>query len=68
MELKPPASKDWILTTQKHCWIYREANSHVIAREVEKHYLDKGMKGGGGGGSNTSKYVYVYRVTRNTKE
>lgn len=30
-------------------WIYRTAETNEIARAVEKHYLDLGMRGGQGG-------------------
>ena len=42
--------KDWI-----HWW----ADSESIARDVEKHFLDKGMKGSSGGGNNPN-YVYIF--------
>ena len=40
-------------------WSHWKANSETIARNVEKYFLDKGMKGGGGGGENP-RYVYVF--------
>jgi len=49
-------------------WIYRTADTNAIAREVEQHFIDAGMDGGGGGGDYRSKTVYAYkkipRVTR----
>jgi len=39
-----------------HDW---KADSEAIARDVEKHFLDKGMKGGGGGGDHPN-YVYIF--------
>lgn len=48
-------------------WIYCTADSDSIAREVEQHYLDKGMDGGPGGGDNTTKYVYCYKKTSATQ-
>lgn len=49
-------------------WIYATAESHEIARKVEKHYLDLGMRGGPGGGDESSKMVYCYVVTPTTSE
>jgi len=42
-------------------WIIRTASSHTEAREIEKHFLDAGMDGGGGGGDETSNKVYAYK-------
>ena len=47
-------------------WIYRTASSHSVARDVEKHFLDAGMDGGGGGGDKTSRIVYAYKKTSST--
>ena len=41
------------------CWREWEADTEAIARNVEKHFLDKGMKGGGGGGDHPN-YVYIF--------
>ena len=51
-----------------HCYIFREAFTDTDAREVEKHFIDKGMKGGGGGGDEESIYVYVYKIAVFTVE
>jgi hypothetical protein len=51
-----------------HCRIHRQAFNDTDARAVEKHFLDKGMKGGGGGGDNESVFVYVYKVASFTNE
>jgi hypothetical protein len=40
-------------------WKDWKADSEKIAREVEKYFLDKGMKGGGGGGDKPT-YVYIF--------
>ncbi len=53
---------------KEHCRIHREANNDTDAREVEKHFLDQGMKGGGGGGDEESVYVYVYKISSTTEE
>ena len=49
-------------------WIYTTAISSEVARQVEKHYLDLGMRGGTGGGDDKSKMVYCYVVTSTTTE
>jgi hypothetical protein len=49
-------------------WIYRIAETEEIARAVEKHYLDLGMRGGSGGGDDDSNIVYCYVVTPTTIE
>lgn len=47
-------------------WIYSQATSASVAREVEKAYLDAGCDGGSGGGDASTLYVYAYRKTRST--
>jgi hypothetical protein len=47
-------------------WIYREAISASVAREVEKAYLAVGCDGGSAGGDASTVYVYAYRKTRST--
>jgi len=50
-------------------WIYREAQSSNDARDIEIYLIDKlGTKGDSGGGDNTTKFVYAYLITSNTKE
>lgn len=49
-------------------WIYTTAESSQIARKVERHYLDLGMRGGSGGGDEGSNMVYCYVVTPTTSE
>lgn len=49
-------------------WIYETADSSDIAREVEKHYLQLGMRGSDGGGDTSSNMVYCYVVTPTTTE
>ena len=39
-----------------HVW---KADTEAIARNVEKHFLDKGMNGGGGGGDHPN-FVYIF--------
>jgi len=40
-------------------WMYWAADNETIARNVEKHFLDKGVQGGAGGGENPT-YVYIF--------
>lgn len=47
-------------------WLYIEAIDSETARNVEKHYLEKGMRGGTGGGNRESHFVYCYTVTPTT--
>lgn len=42
----------------KH-WHHWRADTHGIARSVEKHFIDKGMNGAGGG-PGTPNYVYIF--------
>ena len=56
------------VATGGHWYIYRNAIDDEHARAVEKHYLEKGMKGGDGGGDNNSTYVYCYRISSTTNE
>lgn len=47
-------------------WIYRQAISERIAREIEKAYLDTGHDGGPGGGNASTDFVYAYFKTSAT--
>jgi len=40
-------------------WQHWDADSESDARDIEKHFLDKGMKGDTGGGMNPD-YVYIF--------
>ena len=40
-------------------WERWKANTAQVAREIEKYFIDKGMKGGKGGGKNPI-YDYVF--------
>ena len=42
--------------TNWHQW---DADTETAARNVEKYFLDKGMKGSGGGGGGAD-YVYIF--------
>lgn len=41
------------------CWRQWDADTETAARNVEKYFLDKGMKGSGGGGGGAD-YVYIF--------
>ncbi len=49
-------------------WIFRTCATSDEAREVEDYFIAKGMKGGPGGGDSTTKSVYAYKITSNTRE
>jgi len=50
-------------------WIYRKAESHTAARNVEDYFVnDVGTKGGTGGGDENTKSVYAYKTNSHTKE
>lgn len=51
-------------------WVYANADNEKIARDIEEHYLDKGMRGGTGGGTGdgSATSVYCYSITPNTVE
>jgi len=40
-------------------WYHWRADTETIARNVEKYFLDKGMKGATGGGEHPN-YVYIF--------
>lgn len=40
-------------------WMHWKADSEIIARNTEKYFLDKGMKGDVGGGIYTT-FVYIF--------
>lgn len=53
---------------QSGAWIYGKADSSLIARNVEQHFIDEGCQGGPGGGDQTALYVYAYRINWYTEE
>ena len=54
---------------KKSAWIYRECENSSVAREIEEYFIDTlGTDGGSGGGDYTTRYVYSYKKTSNTKE
>ena len=52
--------------SKENGWIYRYTSSDSVAREIEQHFLDKGMDGGSGGGDEDSIFVYAYQKTTTT--
>mgnify|MGYP001598527765 CR=1 FL=1 len=50
------------------CWIFRDCGADTSARKVEEYFINKGCKGGTGGGDNTTRFVYAYKISRNTRE
>lgn len=59
---------DHNVSKENSWWIYRTAESSDVARKVERHYLDLGMRGGAGGGDDDTCVVYCYVVTPTTVE
>jgi len=59
---------DHNVSKENSWWIYRTAESSDVARLVEKHYLELGMRGGTGGGDDDSCVIYCYVVTPTTVE
>ena len=50
-------------------WIFREATSSAVAREVETYFINmKGTQGGPGGGDANSRSVYAYKIKPHTRE
>jgi len=48
-------------------WIFREATSSTVAREIESYFVNSlGTDGGTGGGDTSSKYVYAYKKPPST--
>ncbi len=49
--------------------IYWKQPLHTdTVRALEKHFIDKGTKGGPGGGDNNTRYIYTYLITPQTRE
>ena len=44
------------------CWTHWQADSLFDAQDIERYFINKGMKGGSGGNmaNNTTTYVYVF--------
>ena len=48
-------------------WSTASMNDEVV-RSIEKHFLDKGAKGGRGGGDSSTCYIYAYKISPSTRE
>lgn len=60
---------DHAVNEKNDAWIFREATTSTIAREIEVELIrELGAKGGDGGGSYDTKFVYAYKITTTTKE
>lgn len=44
-------------------WHHWNANTEKVARRIERHFINKGMKGGGGG-LGSADYVYIFTRSR----
>ena len=55
-------------TTASNDALYWDCGSDTVARAIESHLHDLGCKGSHGGGDSTTRYVYVYRISRSTRE
>jgi len=48
-------------------WIYRQATSSAVARDVEAFFVNTlGSDGGTGGGDQSADYVYAYKKASHT--
>lgn len=56
------------VSKDKQWYICLTADTSNIAREVEKHYLDLGMRGAAGGGDDSARYIYAYTIEQYTVE
>ncbi|MBF0505041.1 MAG: hypothetical protein HQL14_08070 [Candidatus Omnitrophica bacterium] len=54
------------VSQEQGAWIYRDAGSEMMAKNIEAVFLKKGCKGGSVGGIKPH-YVYAYRMTRTTR-
>lgn len=48
------------ITNEKYWWICSKAEDEDTARDVERHFIRMGMRGGTGGGDNETIYVYCF--------
>ncbi len=47
-------------------WIYRDADTENIAREIEAYFINQKKTRGGTGGGIHPRYVYAYKITHDT--
>lgn len=48
-------------------WNFRDADSESAARDIERHFIALGCRGGDGGGSYQTRYVYAYKMAAHTR-
>lgn len=48
------------VSSESSWWIYQRAPSSSVARQIETHFLEKGLDGGPGGGDVGADMVYAY--------
>ena len=53
---------------RQDCWIWRQCANSLVARQVEEYFVKKGSQGDTGGGDFTSEFVYVYLITKTTRQ
>lgn len=59
--------RDHRVSVHENTWIWCEAANSESARAVEIHFLILGCDGGPGGGDATSKFIYAYQRTSQTR-
>jgi len=47
---------------------YWDAQSDVVARNLEQHFIAKGCRGGDGGGDYRTRFIYIYKISHLTRE
>lgn len=47
-------------------YIYEEAYSKAVAGEIESYFHELGAQGDTGGGDEDSRFVYAYKITKDT--
>ncbi|MDE5906199.1 MAG: hypothetical protein K2G66_00995 [Alistipes sp.] len=60
--------KEHNVSKDKAWWIYRTAQSSDIAKKVETHFLEQGMRGDNKSENSTSNIVYCDAVSPTTTE
>lgn len=53
--------------TIPHIYTTKPIFSEMV-REMEKHFLGKGCRGGAGGGDDKTTFLYVYKMTNRTRQ
>ncbi|MCX5680824.1 MAG: hypothetical protein NT079_00795 [Candidatus Omnitrophica bacterium] len=48
-------------------WLYRDAGTASMAKDIEAIFVKKGCKGGDTRGEDSPRYVYIYKMTRTTR-